>query len=79
MKRDLERRLSAVEARRGRVAPILRRIAMMNDEELIAGIRDPEAYPLCDLRALTDAELEELSDELQKRAGEICSSREPDL
>ena len=78
MKRDLEHRLGAVEARRGRVALILRRIETMTEVELMAGILDPEVYPLCDPCTLTDAELNELIDELQKHVTEPCPSREPE-
>ena len=78
MRRDLERRLGAVEARRGRVALILRRTEATTEAKLIAGILNPEAYPLCDPCTMTDAELNELIDELQKHVTEPCPSREPE-
>ena len=80
LKRDLERRLGAVEARRGgRVGAILRAydaaLASMSREELIEGILDPDSRPqLFDPRILTDTELVELIAELERRSTEPGTS-----
>jgi hypothetical protein len=58
MRRDIERRLGAVEGRHGRVALILDRIKTLTDEELAANA------PVCDPTTLTDEELKQLIEAL---------------
>ena len=72
MKRDLERRLGAVEARRGGPAAAMqRRIEAMSDEDLIAEILalergEPSPSGMPDPRTMTDAELAECIAELER-------------
>jgi hypothetical protein len=77
MRRDLDRRLGAVEARRGgRTAAILRWLATLSDEELTAELSAWEHgwSGGFDPRVMTDVELEQSIAEL-KRLIARCKAR----
>jgi hypothetical protein len=79
MRRDLERRLKAAEARcfgSVRVAAVLRALDLMSDLELAEHL-SPEASGVFDPRTMTDRELDRFIAEIERRRDSVAGCATP--